>query len=383
MSDVNRSSRAILLVSAVGACLALAAPAWAQDADSAFKINGFTSIIGGKVFGGSLGDDYTGPTEITGISCPCYVADWSNGGLYNRSFSLRPESRVGIQASYVISPQFKLAAQLVSRGSDPSPNVQWAYATFAPNKNWEVQVGRKRIPLYFYSDFQDIGVSYPWVSPPPELYGWEVTNYDGASVRYRGNVGDTNFKTSVFFGKEHVKDSHYQNLYYSGISDVTWNRLIGADLELVRGPLTFRTVYMQADVHFVNVDNEVDDASKLKAFGFAANLDIDNWLVLSELTQLTRTFGDAGYKVTAPAFTVGVGYHLGPWTPFINYASYWEYTNDSDQYEPGVFRRTSLTLRYDIGATSAVKAQIDRNIDVTKNFGGDATVLRLSYDRLF
>ena len=56
------------------------------------------------------------------------------------------------------------------------------------------QVGRKRIPLYYYSDFQDIGLSYPWVSPPPELYGWEVTNYNGGSLRYNDSFGDTNFK---------------------------------------------------------------------------------------------------------------------------------------------------------------------------------------------
>jgi predicted porin len=352
-----------------------------DEAPSALKLSGFLSLVGGRA-SGSLGADYTGPAAIDGHNCPCYIADWGNAGIYTGSFSLEPESRAGIQAKYTLSPMINLVGQLVVRGSDPTPNVQWAYASFTLSKQWEVQVGRKRIPLYYYSDFQDIGVSYPWVAVPPELYGWEATNYNGASVRYKGAIGETNVNASLFAGQETVRDSLYMRLYYDSKTKVKWSKLIGADGELTRGPLTLRAVYMQTTVRSVNPTEGLDDTARLKAYGVAANLDFDDWFVLSELTQLTRDF-DAGYRVTAPALTIGAGYHFGKWTPFINYARYTERTTDPDLYAPQSFRRSSITLRYDIDAKSALKVQADRQRDVTRNFGGDVTVLRLAYDRLF
>jgi predicted porin len=271
---------------------------------------------------------------------------------------------------------------VVVRGSDTTPNLQWAYLSYAPSKAVEIQVGRKRIPLYYYSDFQDIGVSYPWVTPPPELYGWEATNYNGASVRWRGSLGEANFTASVFGGKETVSDSLYQRLYYDSKTKVIWSGLAGADLEVTQGPLTVRAVYVRARVSTINPVEDLDDHAGLKAFGVAANLDFEDWFVLSEVTELKRDF-DVGYTVSAPAFTVGAGYHFGAWTPFVNYARYTEHTNDLDVYAPQSFRRSSVTLRYDVDAHSAVKFQVDREQDVTHNFGGDGTILRVSYDRLF
>lgn len=375
--------RTPLIASIALSAAALSAGAFAQEADnvSKLKISGFVSIVGGKLVNASM-PNYVGPTSIDGNECPCYTADWGNAGVYTEKFSLKPESRAGIQGKYTLSPEVNVVGQVVVRGSDTTPNVQWAYASYAPSKNWEFQLGRKRIPLYFYSDFQDIGAAFPWITVPPELYGWEATNYNGASARYRTSVGETNFSASVFTGRETVKDSLYMRLYYDSRTKVTWSRLMGGDAEVTHGPLTVRLVYMKTTVRSTNETEDLDDTARLKAYGIAANLDFEDWFVLSELTQLTRDF-DAGYRVTAPAATIGAGYRWGAWTPFLNYARYTERTNDLDVYAPQSYRRASFTLRYDIDARSAVKGQIDRARDVTHNFGGNATVLRLSYDRLF
>ncbi|MDO9193686.1 MAG: hypothetical protein Q7U12_12380 [Undibacterium sp.] len=358
---------------------------WAQDTStgSDFKMTGFISVTGGKILNGSLDANYDGPAQIDGNNCPCYTADWSNAGVYTKSFSLKPESRIGIQATYKPNANTSFVGQLVSRGTDGTPNLQWAYGGYKLDKHWEIQVGRKRVPLYYYSDFQDIGLSYPWVSTPPELYGWEVTNYNGASLRYNNNFGDNNLTASLFTGSEKVKDSLYQKLYYTGKTEVSWKRLIGGDIEVNNGPLTARAVYMQADARAQIFDLSIDDTAALKAYGFAFNLDVDQWFILSELTQLSRNFKQNQYTVTAPAMTLGAGWRLGAWTPFINFAKYTEKSNDHSQYLPQSYKRTSFTVRYDMGSSSAIKAQLDRNTDVTNNFGGNNTLFRISYDRVF
>lgn len=378
----NKISRAILLTLSCST-LMVTMPVQAQEAQSDFKFSGFLSIVGGKITQGSFDANYSGPSQINGATCPCYLADWGNAGIYTKSFSFRPESKVGVQLTYKPNTNTSFVGQLVSRGTDGTPNLQWAYGGYKLNANWEVQVGRKRIPLYYYSDFQDVGLSYPWIATPPELYGWEVTNYNGASMRYNGAIGEFNVNASVFAGTETAKDPLYQKLFYSQKSEVSWKNLRGGDIEFSRDSLTLRAVYLQANVRSQVFDLDIDDPAKLQAYGLAANLDFDDWFVLSELTQLSREFTQANYKVTAPAMTIGAGKRIGSWTGFLNYARYIEKSSDESIYVPQKYVRTSFTVRYDLDSTSAVKAQIDRNKDTSNNFGGNATVLRLSYDRVF
>lgn len=379
------TTKSILKIAAINFLLIPVLPSLAQDTGSTsdFKITGFLSVVGGKVLGGNLDANYTGPTQINGNNCPCYTADWNNAGIYTNKFSLKPESRVGIQATYKPNGNTTFVGQLASRGSDSAPNVQWAYGGYKLDKTWEIQVGRKRIPLYYYSDFQDIGVAYPWVTPPPELYGWEATNYNGGSIRYNANVQDINLVASVFIGAEKVKDSLYQKLYYPGKTEVSWKKLAGGDLEATRGVFTARAVYLQAEVNTVNIGVALSNTAKLSAYGFALNMDFDTWFMLSELTQLKRDFTASHYTVTAPAATIGAGIRLGSWTPFINFAKYTERTSDLAQYVPQSFSRSSITLRYDIGSSSAIKLQLDKNTDDTNNFGGSNRLFRISYDRVF
>jgi len=381
MAPVYCSLRKIAF--AAGVVAAASGPALAQEpaADSALKLTGFMSVVGGRVLGSNLGADYTGSPTIAGQQCPCYVADWHNAGVYDHSFALDQESRAGIQAKYTVSRDLNLVAQIVIRATDFKPSVQWAYAAYAVDRNWEVQFGRKRIPLYFYSDFQDVGAAYPWVSTPPELYGWEAANYNGASVRYKNAIGDTNVTASMFAGGETVQDSKYYKLLSTGATKIRWRNLVGGDVELSNGPLTVRGVYMQANINSANPAIGLDDHAHLKAYGIAANLDFDSWFVLSELTQQTRDFD--GYRITTPAATVGAGYRFGAWTPFVNVAKYTERTSDSAAYQPISWTRSALTLRYDLDARSSFKAQVDHHKDRTRNFGDTVNVVRLAYDRLF
>jgi hypothetical protein len=354
----------------------------AADEAGNFQATGFLSLVAGKITSGTLDANYSGPTSINNVSCPCYIADWGNAGIYDGDFSLKPESRVGLQLKYAITPALKAVGQVVIRGSDTKPNLQWAFLSYTPSRSWEIQAGRKRIPLYYYSDFQDIGFSYPWVTPPPELYGWEATNYNGASVRYKGAVGEANASASLFSGRETVRDSLYQRLYYADKTKVVWSGIAGGDVEVSSGALTVRAVYLRANVHTSNPVEALDDRAGLKAFGVAANLDFEDWFILAEATQLKRNF-DVGYSVTAPAMTIGVGYRFGDWTPFLNHARYKEKTSDLTVYAPQSFNRSSITLRYDLDPRSALKVQVDRERDATNNFGGNATIFRVAYDRLF
>jgi len=372
---------------AVGTILANLAFGASAD-DSNFKLSGFASIVGGSVLSG----DKSPPLSVMGYSSPLFIADWHNAGFYEKSFSLKPETRAGVQGTYQFTQNFRATAQVTTRAVDADPRLEWAYLSYRFG-NWEVQVGRKRIPLYYYSDFQDIGVAYPWVTPPTELYGWEASNYNGARLRYRGSMGSTSYTASVFTGSETVKNARYFRITDQASyepTDAKWTNLVGADLEINRDWLTVRGVYVQNDIENHFKLSDFFSRQKMVAYGVAVNADFDDWFALSEFGINKRSSPDLSANgFHAKQANIGIGYRIGNWTPFVSMGLYSEvnpvaatgvtYT-DADTIK---WRSYSATLRYDFNPSNAVKVQLNRHVDTNHNFTGDATLLRISYDMVF
>jgi hypothetical protein len=368
--------------------MTLLALAWALSAkaqsqaqsedESSFRLSGFLSVVGGQVFGGSSQDRLESKPEF---DCPCYVADWANAGVYGQKFTLKPESRIGVQADVTLARQLDFTAQLMSRGTEPKPDLEWAYLTYRIDGQWDVQAGRKRIPLYFYSASQDIGYSYPWIGAPPELYGWEVTNYNGASVRYRGNAAGASLVASVFAGEESVKEARIYKIYEAEDFDVKWKNILGGDLELSGGWWTARLIYLQSKNTLTGRESLATYNHDMQAYGAAFNADFGPWFILSEAGVNRRKY-DSGNYLRTPSLTVGAGYRAGKWTPFLNYAQYRDITDIPD-YGPANWKRWSFTLCHDLTSSSALKAQVDRVNSRTTDVTGDANVFRLGFDLVF
>lgn len=93
----------------------------------------------------------------------------------------------GSQGDFKFTPEFSATVQAVARGADNSVGIDWAYLSYNLLPNLKLQVGHKRLPRYYYSDFMYIGYAYPWVRPAPDLYGWQTYAYEGANLLYKIN----------------------------------------------------------------------------------------------------------------------------------------------------------------------------------------------------
>ena len=350
----------------------------AEDGFPSLKFSGFASIVTGQIVNNAA----PGSDPEPGKSGPIYIADWSNWGAYTKSLSLQPESRAGAQAVVSFSESLRFTGQVVVRGTDSTPALTWAYVAYDLSPEWELQVGRKRIPLYYYSDFQDIGYSYPWVSPPPEVYGWDATNYNGASLRYKTALGGTTIAASLFGGKETVKESRYMISAGLNKADVTWSNIKGGDLEVSKDWLTLRGVLIQAEPSVVDRLNSANNyQQKMTAYGLAANGDFGDIFVLTEFAQNNRT--TLSFETKAPCYTLGVGYRLGKWTPFLNFSEYRESTTNPS-YAPVNYMRPALTLSYDVASGASLKLQVDRYLEYRGTaYTTDSTVVRLALDVVF
>jgi len=213
----------------------------------------------------------------------------------------------------------------------------------------------------------------------PALYGWEVTNFNGGTVRYNTNLSGFDVTASVFAGSEKVDDSRFNRLSYgyTGFemnSGAEWNHLEGADLEINKGIWTSRLIYLQADTRSVYEDGHIERRTNLSSYGIANNFDFDHFFILSEITESARS---DGYTNHQHAVSIGAGYRINQWTLFVNQGDY----KDSYDY---VIHNASITLRYDLDAHSDIKAQFDRmEGDPHAYYTGDTTVFRMSYDTTF
>ena len=382
MNPFAFQTRAIhsVIAMAIGSMMPVTSQAQENVAGSGLKISGFASLVAGKILSGTG----TGKLNASNFDCPCQVGDFGNAGVYQSGgFSMKQESRAGVQLNYSATPQLDFVGQVVTRGTVPKPNVQWAYAGYKFGDGWEIQAGRKRIPLFYYSDYQDVGTAYPWVSVPPEYYGWDVVNYNGASLRYTTSLGNFNLTGSVFAGREKVNESGFQKIFTTDRSDATWSKLRGAELEITNGALTTRLVYLKADtrVHSQVTDGAV--VTHLSSFGIAAQLDYGKWFAVAEFAEQDNNFYRQNLVVKAPGGAIGAGMRFGAWTPFITYSKFREVPTDRNVYPSTLMQRRSATLRYDINSKSDIKLQYDRYTDSAKNYGGNAKVLRISYDLVF
>jgi hypothetical protein len=150
----------LLTRSLLAAGIALAVSS-AQAAE--VRINGFASIVAGKTF--SEGTDNTSAGSAKGEST--FQADQPTQGTYDSTLDFKPDTVYGLQFTADLGDKLSVTGQLTGAGGeDFETKVTWAYATYELNENWTVQAGRQRIPLFFYSDFLDVGYAYHWMRPP-------------------------------------------------------------------------------------------------------------------------------------------------------------------------------------------------------------------------
>lgn len=360
-----------------------------------FDASGFFSLTVGKMLGGDKG-------SANDMACPCFISDYAQSGVYTDRDGLQwqPDSKLGLQGSLAFNgTPFSLTGQLVARGArDGAINLEWLYGNYRIDDRLTLQIGRKRLPLFFNSDAQDIGYALPWTHLPPQLYGWEAVNYNGANLTWNKPLDNGwHLIANLLAGAETVRDSGYRRMY-NGVNsqtDVKWDNIVGGDINLSNGWLETRLVYIQSHTRRRNVtgiwngtlydttqiDPDYGHHARQRIHGIAINIDRDDWLLKSEFIHIARP-GDV-FKDSAQI--LALGRRIGPWQPMLTWSNYKALTSDPTQRE--AHATTAFTVRYEVDPNSAVKLQYDDQRDRSgpqwSPKYGDAQLLTFSYDRVF
>lgn len=345
-----------------------------------FSLSGFSSITAGSVVSG-VHDDYMS------YHCPCSLVNYEYAGVYTgNDWSLRQESLVGVQGMAKFTDKFSATVQVVARGEPKTQaSIDWAYLTYNVDSNWTIQAGRKRLPIYFYSDSNYIGYSYIWTRPPVDVYGWDIYSYDGANVMYRRTIGQWGLTANLWAGaSENGNDPYYKYLYTGVRSDSMWNHIMGGYLDLSNDIIDFRLIYQRNKISEYTFDGgptptQVFFDAPQQIIGAAFNVDYGNWILRSEFSMFQRhTLGYVSH-----ASIVGGGYRFGNFTGLLSYSRYHESTSPI-YTQPQRDNTRTVTIRWDFHPSMALKLQYDNFRDRSEfPFAGNSNLVTVSYVTVF
>jgi hypothetical protein len=334
-----------------------------KSASADIKLNGFGSVAIGTVV---EGEDF--------------LSDYPKTGIYDNDLSLDPDTTLGLQLSSYFTDKFSLIAQVAVHGaSDYDPEIDWLYLNYYLTPELSFQAGRKRLPLYYYSDYFDVGYAYYWIRPPPDVYTWQITNYNGASLLYETALGQWDASLNVYIGSEESEDNELLSLLFNASVDETWKNMIGIVGAMSNNWLELRLTHMQGlidrKISGVTVLNDVEQ----QFLGMSVNLTFDSLLILSEYSNYRQPGNDVEYN----AYLLSFGYQIGELTPHITRSSFRQKINalgnDEKHYT------TSVGLRWDVVDNIAVKVQYDKVIDegVIVPVKGDSKSVSFAVDFVF
>jgi hypothetical protein len=325
--------------------------------------NGFGSLVTGRVTEGHE-----------------FLADYPKTGVYDKDWSFSPDSTLGLQFSSDVSDSFSLVAQVVVHSAaDTNTDVDWLYLNYHISSELSAQLGRKRLPLYYYSDYYDVGYAYYWVRPPADLYTWQITNYNGISLLYETSIGDWDTSANLYYGNEDSNDNELLGLLFGVPVDECWKDMFGIVGTMASDWLDMRLTFMQGmvvrNINGVRVINDVVQ----RFLGLSVNIMMDDLHILSEFNNYVRPDND----INIDTYMVSFAYQLGDFAPYISHSAFEQEINATGNDEK--HHTNSIGIRWDFHTDIAFKLQYDEVIDegILIPIKGDSQSITFGLDFVF
>lgn len=283
------------------------------------QIDGFASFVGGRV--------------VSGADTPGSIRNPGTILGYDRDLSFKPDSLFAVQMYSDLKDGLSATGQLVARSNDDwKPELVWGFLSYQFDSNLRIKAGRSRIPFFLFSDSIDVGYSYPWVSPPPDLYILSgIDNIDGLNLEFTQDLAGWAARLNLVGGNSDTTLTIADNE-----TDVTSDRIVDLTLSLNKDWFTLQLTAAQCDAtvdaysallgayDLLNIDLTERDINLLtlnedKTRFMGAGVYIDNhpWLWISEYT--TISIDDAPMQADRTAWYTSVGYRWKRLTPHLTY----------------------------------------------------------------
>jgi len=299
------------------------------------NINGFMSFAIGKTF--AQGTDTSNNDLQT-----TFMADAPSGGSYDDNWGFRADSVFGLQFTAELDEKLSVIAQIKGAGGKEfNAEMAWAYLNYKLDNQWRISIGRQRMPLFYYSDFLDVGYAYHWIRIPTETQialdtfeGIQLTwnrsysNWDHMGQFYTGNaqaneerfggeIGDENILGFVYS----LSNEQLQLRATYGLYDTWFDSLNSSNTSALAAlaPLAKNSNYANKAI----AGHGKDSNMKLTYFGLAAHMTFDDTFVVAEYINyaFSEPIVGLGLDTTTGAY-ISLGHNVGSVIPHITFSSY-------------------------------------------------------------
>lgn len=266
-------------------------------------------------------------------------------GIKGGEWSGRIDSILGLQANWLVSPEWEFVGQAISRlhyDKSHNPELMLAFAKWEPNAQTTLRVGRLGADFMMRADSRLVGYSFLPVRPSVDFFGpLFFSHLDGADVVLGAPVGAGILRGKVFLGKTHEKAAGTP-----GVWDTRGSPIRGWVLDYTVGDWQLRA--NAAQIRYANEIKKFDIDVQLRLAGAVAAA--DNMLAKDKASRflsvgvvyengplqvqgmVNRIQQDSKVFEDSQAAYVLAGYRLGSWTPYAG-ASYWK--TKAETYEAG------------------------------------------------
>ena len=333
-------------------------------ANDNLRISGFGSIVAGQVLDGSG-----------------YVADYPNVGAYDDQFDIAQETRMGVQANATINDDLSATMQVMSRANNEyEAEVEWLFVNYAISEDLELQAGKLRVPVYYYSEYMDVGIAYPWVRVPADAYSLDLTSFNGLQLNHRTFFGSTSMTSTLYAGRAHSgATSELMTFLFGENIEREFTGLIGAGVELNNDSTIVKVSFSTADLDETRNAGDFNDGT-IEFLDVFFQQNFGPMSLMLEYNDYDPFY--QSYFVTG-TYTHGHNTYYAMWSKF-----------DLDFEISGVpaeqHDTTSIGVRHNLGPRVAVKMDLSVMNDtgafaVNKdpNNDGDVTILSTSLDFMF
>ena len=310
-----------------------------------------------------------------------FLADPSVGSaMYRDDISFKPDTILGLQVETEFRKRLKATGQLVGKGGDDfNVEFEWAYLAYQATDELTLNAGRKRIPLFLYSEFLDLGYAYHWIRPPYEVYQIPQSSYNGLSCQYANMFGELSTEAQLFFGREEAEDPLLSTVI-GETSLIDTKNLVGGNLVLSQNWLDTRFVVVNtiADLYGEVSGLLIEDVD-LTYYGISLGLDFENVFLMGESSYIDV---EKGFNTMFSWYVTG-GLRLGKFTPHITYGNMEE---DDDNLPVKVIQNTTTVgIRYDFHPEAAIKLEYAKRNDESEGtvYLGDSDLISFAIDFAF
>ena len=329
-------------------CMFLSATANAFNIEEQVQVSGFLSFGGGMSSAEAYpgGNDPNDPEDTPNPdeNTPKYTAG-SGRFIYDDKLSFDQDTRAGLQLDFTIDEKTSATLQFVSKGSVDNfdPDLSWAYLSYNVMPDLKIRAGRFRLPIYLASDYLDVGIAYPWIRPPTEVYSTiNMSNLTGIDALYSKQIGDWIWSTQPFMGASEFERGDFTSRFRD---------LYGINSSISNGGLSVRIAIMEyefsvepwplSDAHrgliqalrtagFSDLEEYGNPNGRTSTF-FAAGVNWHNHLWVLQSEWVRRDNAESGPDVDG--YYITIGYQWNTWQPHLTFASR-KVTNSNNRFHP-------------------------------------------------